>query len=90
MVKQSARNDEIVRLGFDCILKNIDAADFKPRRSQLCDIRGIDVAGDYAATRRHAFRKSLRDRSVATAKFQAPPAWAHAKPGKASLLDRIQ
>ena len=46
MVKQSTRNDKVVTLRFDGILENIDAADFKTRRSQLSDVGDIDVAGD--------------------------------------------
>jgi hypothetical protein len=90
MVKQGASDDQVVATLFDCILKDIDAPDFKTRPLQVRDISEIDVARDHVTSGRHALSQSLRDRSVATAEFQTAPAWTHAKPRKASPLDWIQ
>ena len=85
MVKQSASHDQVVVTLFDCILKDIDATDFKTRHLQPCHISDIDVARHHVAARRNAPSQSLRDRSVTTTKFQATPAWTHAEPRQAIL-----
>src|SRR5205823_14916059 len=74
MVKQSACDDEVVRALFYCVLKDIDAADLETRGFEVRGVSEIDVARNHVTGRRHALGESLRDRSVATAEFQAPPA----------------
>jgi hypothetical protein len=90
MVKQGTRDDEIVGTLFYCILKNVDFTDLETRHLQVRDITEIDVARDYATSGRHALSQSLRDRSVATAEFQAAPAWTHSQSVNVSALDGIQ
>jgi hypothetical protein len=90
MVKQGARDDEVVGARFDGIVKDVDAADFQTRHLQVSDISDIDVARDHAARGTHAHSQSLRDRSVSAAEFQAAPTWAYAKLIEASKLKGIE
>ena len=90
MVKQGARDDEIVGAFFYYILKDIDLADLETRHLQVNDITEIDVARDYVTSRRHALSQSLGDRSVATAEFQAVPARTHSQSANVSETDGIQ
>ena len=90
MMKQGTRDDEIVVTFFYYILKDIDLADLETRRLRVHDTTEIDVARDYVTSRRHALSQSLSDRSVATAEFQAVPAWTHSQSANVSELDGIQ
>ena len=90
MVKQRTGDDEIVGTLFDYILKDVDFPDLKTRQLRIYDTTEIDVARDYVTSGRHAFSQSLRHRSVATAEFQAAPAWTHSKSANVSELDGIQ
>ena len=81
VVKQGARDDKVVETLFDYILKDIDVANLQTRYVQIHDISEIDVARDHVTSGCHALCQSLRDRSVATAEFQAAPAWTHSQSG---------
>jgi hypothetical protein len=90
MVKQGTGDDEIVGTLFYYILKDIDSADLQTRHLPVHDITEIDIARDYVTGGRHALSQSLRDRSVATAEFQAAPAWTHSQSVNVSELGGIQ
>jgi hypothetical protein len=90
MVKQGTRDDKIVGILLYYILKDIDSADLETWQLRVHDTTKIDVARYYVTSGRHAFSQSLRDRSVATAKFQAAPAWTHSESDNVSALDGIQ
>jgi hypothetical protein len=89
-MKQSTRDDEVVGTFPYYILKKIDLADLKTRCLQVPDITEIDVARNYMTSRGQALSQSLRDRSVATAEFQAASTWRHSQPGNVSELNGIQ
>jgi hypothetical protein len=90
MVKQGTRDDEIVETLFYYILKDVDLADCETRHLRVHDTTEIDVACYYVTSGRHALSQSLGDRSVATAEFQAAPAWTHSQSVNVSKLDGIQ
>jgi hypothetical protein len=90
MVKHGTRDDEIVVTFFYYILKNIDSADLETRHLRVYDTTEIDVARYYVTNGRHAFSQSPGDRSVATAEFQAAPAWTHSQSVNVSNLGGIQ
>jgi len=85
-----ARNDEVVGMLFDYVLKDINAADLETRRLQVRDIAKIEVARDYVTGRCHALSHSQRDGSVARAEFEAAPARTHSQPGNVSEFDGIE
>ena len=90
MVKQGTGDNEIVGTLFYYILKDVDFPDLETRHLRVHDTTEIDIARDYVTSGRHALSQSLRDRSVATADFQAAPAWTHSQSVNVSKLDGIQ
>jgi hypothetical protein len=90
MVKQGTCDDEIVGTFFYYIPKDIDSADLETPPLRVHDTTEIDVARDYVTSGRHALSESPSDRSVATAKFQAAPAWTYSQSVNVGKLDGIQ
>jgi hypothetical protein len=71
-------------------VKDIDSPNLETRQWLVHDTTEIDVARYYVASGCHALSQITGDRSVATADFQAAPAWTHSQSVNVSKLDGIQ
>jgi hypothetical protein len=90
MVEQGSRDDEIVGLLLDIIVKDVDAPDFKTMHAKIRDVCKVDLVRNDMVGRRNPLRHTLGYRSVTTADFKSSPTRLHSMPANTGALDRIK